>query len=436
MTKDYDQIIIGAGITGASIAFELSKKGYKSLVVDKLPAAGCGSTSSTCAIIRTHYSTLEGTAVAYESWFYWRNWASYLNMEPSKDLARFIQTGAVILNKKDFDWSKYLKHHDALNIPYETWTTGQLLERMPHFVDDSYFPPKRPEDPDFYKPPAEKIHPVVLFFPNNGYINDPQLSVENVQEAGESKGATFLFNAEVTEIRKQAGRVAGITLSGGQAYDAPVVVNAAGPHSFVVNRLAGIADKMKIKTKALRHEVHFVPSPEGFSYEDEGITVGDGDLAGYHRPETGNMILVGSEDPECDRPDWVDDPDHFNRDVTDAQWKAQVYRLALRMPGLSIPNRPKGIADLYDVSDDWIPIYDKSDLGGYYLAIGTSGNQYKNGPVIGKIMARIIEACENGHDHDQEPVTIQLKHTGFTLNTGFFSRNRDIVGDSSFSVLG
>jgi len=30
-----------------------------------------------------------------------------------------------------------------------------------------------------------------------------------------------------------------------------------------------------------------------------------------------------------------------------------------------------------DVSDDWIPIYDKSDLKGYYQAIGTSGNQFR-----------------------------------------------------------
>ena len=28
-----------------------------------------------------------------------------------------------------------------------------------------------------------------------------------------------------------------------------------------------------------------------------------------------------------------------------------------------------------DVSDDWIPIYDQSSLPGYYMAIGTSGNQ-------------------------------------------------------------
>jgi sarcosine oxidase subunit beta len=436
MTQHYDQIIIGAGITGASIAFELSKKGYKTLVVDKLPAAGLGSTSSTCGIIRTHYSTLEGTAVAYESSFYWKNWAAYLNLKTSKNLARFIQTGAVVLNQKNFDWSKYIKHHDTLKIPYEIWTSGQLLKRMPHFVDDSFFPPKRPDDPDFFNPPVDKIDPVVLFFPNNGYINDPQLSVENIQQASELNGATFMFNSEVAEIRKHSNRVSGITLNNGQIFNAPVVVNASGPHSFIVNRLAGVDKKMKIKTRPLRHEVHFVPSPERFSYEDEGITVGDGDLGGYHRPEVGNIILVGSEDPDCDKLDWVDDPNHFNRNVTNAQWRAQVYRLALRIPDLPIPNRPKGFADLYDVSDDWIPIYDKSDLDGFYLAIGTSGNQYKNGPVIGQIMSQIIEACENGHDHDHEPVTIVLKHIGFNLNTGFFSRNRDIVSDSSFSVLG
>jgi len=38
----------------------------------------------------------------------------------------------------------------------------------------------------------------------------------------------------------------------------------------------------------------------------------------------------------------------------------------------------------------WIPIYDKSDLPGFYLAIGTSGNQYKNAPEVGKMMAELI----------------------------------------------
>ena len=59
---------------------------------------------------------------------------------------------------------------------------------------------------------------------------------------------------------------------------------------------------------------------------------------------------------------WVENPDDFNRQVTREQWEAQVYRCARRIPSLPIPEEMKGVVDLYDCSDDWIPIYDKSDL--------------------------------------------------------------------------
>ena len=45
----------------------------------------------------------------------------------------------------------------------------------------------------------------------------------------------------------------------------------------------------------------------------------------------------------------------------------------------------------YDVSNDWIPIYDRSSIDGYYMAIGTSGNQFKCTGPAGLLMASIIE---------------------------------------------
>jgi hypothetical protein len=43
-----------------------------------------------------------------------------------------------------------------------------------------------------------------------------------------------------------------------------------------------------------------------------------------------------------------------------------------------------GVADVYDATDDCLPNYNCSDVGGYYLAIGTSGNQFNNAPIAGQ----------------------------------------------------
>ena len=178
-----------------------------------------------------------------------------------------------------------------------------------------------------------------------------------------------------------------------------------------------------------------VPPPDGFKPEEEGFHTSDADIGAYYRPEVGNMILTGSVDPECDPKEWVD-PDEFNREVTQSQWKAQVYRLARRFPNLPVPSQPIGIVDLYDVSDDWIPIYDKSDLNGYYQAIGTSGNQFKTAPVVGAMLMELIRQVEKGYDHDAEPLQYKLPHLGFQVDVGAFRRNREINRNSSFSVAG
>ena len=277
---------------------------------------------------------------------------------------------------------------------------------------------------------------MAIFTPGSGYVSDPQLASHNLMRAAEAHGGRFMFGHEVSEIRQNGQRVTGVTLSDGTVIEAPIVINVAGPHSGVINRMAGVEKGMAVKTRPLRHEVHHVPSPPGFDFEADGIHVSDGDASVYFRPEVGSSILVGSEDPECDEKEWIDDPDHFNRSLTEAQWKAQVYRLAKRIPDLPIPEKPSGVVDLYDVSDDWIPIYDRSSLAGFYMAIGSSGNQFKNAAGAGHMLSEIIELCENGRDHDAEPLQYNLPNIGLTINAGFFSRMREVNPDSSFSVLG
>jgi sarcosine oxidase subunit beta len=138
-------------------------------------------------------------------------------------------------------------------------TPEQLENRLP-MVLDSFAPARRLEDPDFGEPNDGRMTGGV-FFPTGGYISDPQLATHNLQRAAEAQGAEFRFNAEVAAVRRAGGRVAGITLAGGEQIDAPVVVNIAGPHSAKITAMAGVGADMKIKTRALRHEVAHVPAP-------------------------------------------------------------------------------------------------------------------------------------------------------------------------------
>ena len=437
MNRTADAIIVGAGVIGSAVAFELAKRGYKTLNIDKLPTSGYGSTSNSCAIVRAHYSTWDGVAMAYEGFFYWDDWDNYIGVKDERGLIKYMKTGSIMFKLQGEDHSrKSLKFFKEIGVEHEIWDLEKMKELIPIYSHDQYDGTTRPDEDDhFWDKTGKKIEGAV-YTPGSGYVSDPQLTSHNLQVAAEANGGEFLFNSEITEIKQQNGRVAGVTLKTGEQIDSPIVVNVAGPHSFVINRMADVEKEMNIKTKALRHEVHHVPSPDGYDFEKDGFHTSDGDNSIYFRPETGNTILIGSEDPLCDPKEWIADPDNYNQQVTESQWKAQVYRCARRIPQLKIPSRTSGVVDLYDVSDDWLPIYDKSALKGFYMAIGSSGNQFKNAPVAGHCMAELIDACEKGQEHDSDPVKVKTVYTGLELNMGFYSRNREINPNSSFSVNG
>jgi sarcosine oxidase subunit beta len=433
--SNYDAIIIGAGVIGAALAFELSKRGYRTVNVDKLPAAGYGPTSASCAIIRFTYSTRHGVAMAYEGSFYWKNWACYLEAPDERGLAVFHETGSVVFPDASDRYDRIVRLFNELGVPHELWTSDQVTERFPYLDLHRFWPPRRPDDPAFWETP-DTVLTGALYEPGGGHVNDPQLATHNLQRAAEAKGATFRFRTEVGSIERTNGRVSGVTLRSGENLSAPIVVNVAGPHSAIINQLAGVADDMKIATRPLRHEVHHIPAPPGVDFEHHGIHVSDSDSGVYCRPEVGNHILIGSEDPACDPQEWVDDPDDYDDAVSARQWEAQVLRMARRIPSLEIPFERRGVVSLYDVSDDWIPIYDRSALPGFYMAIGTSGNQFKNAGVAGYAMAELIDACELGYDHDREGLKVRGMYTGLEIDLACFSRLREINPDSSFSVNG
>jgi sarcosine oxidase subunit beta len=413
--------VVGAGVIGSAVTFELARSGRSVVCVDAGPGVGAGSTSSSSAIIRFHYSTLDSVLTAWEAAEMWHNLAHHLGVVDPDGMARFVPTGCLVLDYPGTTRHTVLAHFDDVGIPYETLEAAAIRRRFPDLDVGDYSPPTPVEGPEFTADPHGELGG--YYEPDAGFIDDPMRAAGNFMYAARCHGATLVLNQEVTEVRRDGDRVAGVALASGQVIEAPVVVNVAGPAASRLNRLAGVTGDMRIGHRPLRQEVHVAQAPPGFGL-DSGSMVADLGTGIYLRPHLGATLLVGGTEPACDGLEWVDDPAEYNTRPTVVGFQRNLWRAARRLPTLPIPHRPVGLAALYDASDDWMPIYDKSSLDGYFMACATSGNQFKNAPMAGRFVAALVEAADRGVDHDLQPVSIVGPRTGRTIDLAAFSRRR------------
>ncbi len=429
-TRDRDAVVVGAGVMGSSIAYELARDGYGVTVVDRGGGVGHGSTSASSSIVRFNYSTWAGVALAWESHHAWLDWAGHLEgvADPA---AAFRRTGMLVLPAGGPRLDVTTALFDRAGVPWERWDADEIRRRVPPLDTGAFGPPSPVDSPEFFASARGEVDG--LWTPDAGYVDDPQLAAQNLATAAERRGARYLMRRAVTGLRPSGDGWTVSTSAGDLRAD--VVVNAAGPWSGHVNALAGVGDDFTVHTRPMRQEVHQVAAPPGYA-GDAAVAVADLDLGTYFRPSGDAHLLVGGTEPECDPLEWVDDPDGADLRPTSERFRAQVTRAARRLPGLRVPSRPTGVAGLYDVTEDWAPIYDGTAAPGYFVAIGTSGNQFKNAPLVGRIMATLVEAAGAGHDHDREPLTMTLPRTGHTIDLAAFSRRRSVDADRPQNVLG
>ena len=191
MTQQRDAIIIGTGVIGTATAFEMAKAGWKTLSLDRNAQIGHGSTAGSCAIIRMHYSTFDGTAFAWEGYHYWRNWDEYLGLGADASLATFKECGCMVMRTEANGFlDKHLANSRDLGIPVEEWDAAQIEQRLSIYALDSFAPPKRIDDPAFGKPNGGRIGGA-LYWPNGGYVTDPALSSQNMADAARQHGASL-----------------------------------------------------------------------------------------------------------------------------------------------------------------------------------------------------------------------------------------------------
>lgn len=434
-------IVVGSGVMGASIAYSLARRGYSVTTVDKKSGPAQGSTAATSAIIRFTYSLRDSIALAWESKHMWENLREHVGAEESEPVAGFHRTGMAVIDIPGLIPPNVRPDFEALRIPYTDWDASDLQRELPGVDPSNFHPPVRTDDPKFLEAAEESA--TALYTPDGGYISDPVLATENFVRGAKRQGAQFVYNAEVIGVENHTTDDTdtsprwSVHLGDGTTLDADVVVNAAGPWSAKLNELAGVGHDHGISLRPLRQEVHTLPT-ETTVIRGDGTPIPallDAGIGTYMRAEVGGQLLIGGSEPDCDELEWVEEPDDASLSVRPEQFEIQATRAAKRFNDLAIPNRARGVVGVYDVSTDWTPIYDASEKDGFYQAVGTSGNQFKNAPMVGELMSTLIDAVEHGHDHDADPVRVPLAHTGGELNLGAFSRRR-LPGKTSGNVMG
>lgn len=408
-------VIVGGGLIGAATALELARRDYRVSVIERLPAAGRGSTASSTAIIRQLYHEKHSIALAVEGLRYWESWPAPLGPLPGP-FARFVPCGVLWVVPEDALAEQPLATLRELGADIEVLTGETLRRRFPHHAFD-----------------GAGLELAGILETGGGYVDDPTLATANLAAAAMAAGAAFHFGealvaAEFDDSALARGgrrRISAITTSTGRRLGADIVVNAAGPHSARVNQILG-APLPLLTAPNLQN---FLDAREtALPWSDlprTAFPVCADTVAGlYFKPDPARF-RVGAVLPEDDRI-FVSDPDAAAPPATPAFVAGKLERLGQRQPRAALAGVVPGGA-YYDVTvADWSPILDRTDVDGVFVGIGTSGKWFKAGPILGWLLAELIDHVRGGHDPDapDQRLEVSLPRTGNRLALADFARWR------------
>lgn len=358
MTRTADAVVIGGGVTGASIAFHLAGLGMKRVLVLERKFLAAGGTGRSVGIIRQLYPTPETSAMVLRSLRVFQRFGEAVGGE-----AGYVGCGALI----GVSAAMRPKLEATLGFQRALGIRAEILE---------------PADVARVDP---RINPAglgaVLHEPESGY-GDPTSVTLGFAEAARRRGAVIEQGVEVVAIRQAGGRVTGVGTAAGDSVDTPVVVNCAGLWSAMVAKLAGV----ELPIVVGRHPVFIIERDQTFGPPHLVYL----DLAGgaYVRPETGNLTLTGSlTDDETEHPM---DPELLGSEAGFEEATTVLERTGRAVPRLAEARYRQGYAGAFDITPDWMPILDASPLAGFWIAAGMSGHGFKLAPAVGELMAALI----------------------------------------------
>lgn len=380
-----DAVVIGGGVMGTSIAFNLARRRFGRVWLLEKGAICSGTSAKSSAIVRTHYTTRPTARMALLARGLFERFREEVGGE-----AGFVRTGMLVVapsgHRQAVEATVRMNQEEGI----ETGFVGREEVRRLHPLLDT------PEDA------------ALVYEPRSGHAS-PHDVASSYAAAFTALGGRLRQETAVTGIEIRAGRVESVETAAGRIATAHVVI-AAGPWAGPVGRLAGlelpvVASRQCIVT--LRPAAPYGP----------GLPVVI-DLAAevYFRPETGGLILLGDTRHGDEPPG---DPDRYE-DRPEAGYAAElVERLSQRMPIAAEAGIAGGWSGMYEVTPDWNPIMGSSgEVRGLHYCVGFSGHGFKLAPVAGVLMAEQV-ADGRASTLDLAPYRLERFAEGQALRLGY-----------------
>lgn len=354
-----DIVIIGAGVMGASIAFQLSRLSEKKvIIVDQSPPLG-GMSGRTFGQIRLHYSNALLLEMAKRGYAFFQNW----DREVGYGDPGYKRLGYLLLVVES-----------QLAALQRNVKLAQGLDIDTRFVA-----------PDEIKAiePALNCDGLVggAFDPAGGYIDVTRIVLSFLTAALE-RGTRLMSGIRVQGIELNGQRTVGVATDQG-LLSAPVVINVTGVWAGQLFSSMGI----EVPIEARRLDTMYLRQPPGGA--QIGCCITDGNSNVVVRPDMGRELLAAAYPPEMPL---ADDPAERSNKTSDAAHMARIQAaFAERLPDLSDAQPVRSVGGSYDITPDWHPILGwVPGIEGLYLAAGFSGHGLKLAPAVGEIVAATV----------------------------------------------
>ena len=382
--RDYEVMIIGAGVSGAAIARELSKYNVTCCVVEKEEDVCCGTSKANSAIIHAGYDAANGTMMADMNV---KGNAMMDELAKMFDIP-FQRNGSLVLCLHEEDMPGLQKLYDngvANGVPgLQILNKEEVLKMEPNVTDDVYAA--------LYAPTAGIVCPFHLniALAENAYVN----------------GVEFKFDTEVLEIEKEEEGFVVKTNQGDFTTD--YVVNAAGVYA---DKFHNMVSESKIHITPRRGEYLLLDKTAGAHVKNtifaQPSKFGKGVLV---TPTVHGNLLVGPT--ACD----IEDKEGT---CTSSQGLGEVMEKA----GINVKNLPlrqviTSFAGLRAHEDNHEFILGEvEDAPGFIDCAGIESPGLSSCPAIGEYIAKLIQ-----------------EKMGLALKENFTAERKGILNPAELSI--